>query len=44
MPRKKGTPNTPQIIIDEINKKHKNGRSLRELAIEYGNPSRQSKT
>ena len=38
MPRKKGTPNTPQIIIDEINKKHKNGSSLRELAIEYGKP------
>ena len=38
MPRKTGTPNTPQIIIDEINKKHKNGRSLRELAIEYEKP------
>ena|GEM_PF-693695 len=38
MPRKKGTPNTPQITIDEINKKHKNGSSLRELAIEYGKP------
>ena len=38
MPRKTGTPNTPQIIIDEINKKHKNRRSLRELAIEYEKP------
>ena len=38
MPRKKGTLNTPQIIIDEINKKHKNGSSLRELSIEYEKP------
>ena len=38
MPRQKGTPNTPQVIIDEIVEKHLNGKSIRELATEYEKP------
>lgn len=38
MPRRKGTPNTPQVVIDEIIQKHQNGVSLKELAQEYNKP------
>lgn len=38
MHRKKGTRNTPQAIIDEIVRKHKEGISTRELSEEYGKP------
>ena len=38
MRRQKGTPNTPQPIIDEICQKHRAGKSNRELAAEYGKP------
>ena len=38
MPRQKGTPNTPQVVIDEIIQKHQNGVSLKELAQEYNKP------
>jgi len=38
MPRRKGTPNTPQAIIDEIIRKHSEGISVRELAREYAKP------
>ena len=38
MPRKKGTRNTPQAIIEEIVRKHKEGMSTRELSEEYGKP------
>jgi len=35
MHRQKGTPNTPQAIIDEIIEKHNQGKTKRELADEY---------
>lgn len=38
MPRHKGTPNTPQGIIDEIVQKHQEGEPLKSLAKEYGKP------
>ena len=38
MPRQKGTPNTPQAIIDEIIEKHRKGKPLRELVVEYEKP------
>lgn len=38
MPRKKGTPNTPQVIIDEIVAKHRAGIPIRALAQEYDKP------
>jgi hypothetical protein len=38
MHRQKGTPNTPQVIIDEIIEKHREGKTLRELAVEYEKP------
>ena len=38
MRRQKGTPNTPQSIIDEICQKHRAGQNKRELAAEYGKP------
>lgn len=38
MHRKKGTRNTPQAIIDEIVRKHKEGISTRELSEGYGKP------
>ena len=38
MPRRKGTSNTPQIIIDEIVTKHQSGMSIRELSEEYKKP------
>jgi len=38
MSRKKGTPNTPQSIIDEIVRKHSEGQTKRELSEEYGKP------
>ena len=38
MPRRKGTLNTPQIIVDEIMKKHDNGVSTKELSKEYDKP------
>ena len=38
MPRSKGTPNSPQAIIDEIMTSHANGKSVRELSIEYVKP------
>ena len=38
MPRRKGTPNTPQIIIDEIVTKHQTGISIRQLSAEYKKP------
>ena len=28
MPRRKGTPNTPQVIIDEIVRRHHEGETL----------------
>ena len=36
MHRKKGTPNIPQAIKEEIVRKHENEMSTRELAEEYG--------
>ena len=36
MHRQKGTPNIPQTIKDEIVRKHEEGASTRELAVEYG--------
>ena len=38
MSRKKGTPNTPQIIINEIIEKHAEGSSVKELASAYRKP------
>lgn len=38
MSRKKGTPNTPQSIIDEIVAKHRAGATRQELSVEYGKP------
>jgi transposase len=38
MAREKGTPNTPQAIIDEIVRKHEGGLSRKALAEEYGKP------
>ena len=38
MPRRKGTPNTPQEIIDEIVRKHQGGATIRELASKYDKP------
>lgn len=38
MPRRKGTPNTPPEIIEEIKARHAEGDSIRELAEEYGKP------
>jgi hypothetical protein len=38
MPRKKGTPNTAQVVIDEIIAKHSDGKNNRELSMEYGKP------
>lgn len=38
MHRQKGTRNTPQVIIDEIVRKHTEGKSTRELSVEYGKP------
>ena len=38
MARKKGTPNTPQIIINEIIEKHKKGNTIKEIAREYKKP------
>ena len=38
MPRKRGTPNTAQAIIDEIVQKHAQGVTKRELAEEYHKP------
>ena len=38
MPRRKGTPNTPQIIIDEIVAKHQTGVSIRPLSAKYKKP------
>lgn len=38
MSRAKGTPNTPQSIIDEIAKKHRQWISRRQLAEEYRKP------
>lgn len=38
MPRKKGTPNTPMEIIEEIIEKHKAGATRKELAEEYKKP------
>jgi hypothetical protein len=38
MPRQKGTPNTPQSIIDEIVSRHVAGATKRELAAEYEKP------
>ncbi len=38
MPRQKGTPNTPQTIIDEIVRRHHEGETLRLLTAEYGKP------
>ena len=38
MPREKGTPNTPQSIIDEIIERHRQGITIKQLAQEYGKP------
>ena len=38
MHRKKGTPNTPQAIIDEIVSKHRSGVTVSSLAKAYGKP------
>lgn len=35
MLREKGTSNTPQVVINVIMEKHKNGVSSKELSIEY---------
>lgn len=43
MSREKGTPNTPQVIIDEIAAKHKAGATRRELTEEYGKPLKTGK-
>ncbi len=38
MHRQKGTPNTPQAVIDEIVRRHREGETVRSLAAEYGKP------
>ena len=38
MPRRKGTLNTPQKIIDEIVGKHREGESIKSLAEKYNKP------
>ena len=38
MPRQKGTPNTPQKIIEEIVRKHHEGESIKALAAKYNKP------
>ena len=38
MSRQKGTPNTPQTMIDEIVARHSQGKTLRELSAEYEKP------
>lgn len=38
MARKKGTPNTPQNIIDEIVEKHHQGVTLKSLSEGYAKP------
>lgn len=38
MPRAKGTRNVPQVIVEEIVKKHAQGMTRRELSEEYGMP------
>ena len=38
MPRRKGTLNTPQKIIDEIVRKHHEGESIKSLAEKYNKP------
>jgi len=38
MPCKKGTKQTPQIIIDKIIKEHQNGISIKELSVKYDKP------
>ena len=38
MPRRKGTPNTPQKTIDEIVRKHHEGESIKSLARKYNKP------
>lgn len=38
MPRKKGTRNTPQSIIEEIITKHRGGATLKSLSLEYDKP------
>lgn len=43
MSRKAGTPNTLQIIIDEIVRKHQNGVTVCELATEYRKPIKKIK-
>lgn len=38
MPCRKGTKQTPQIIIDEILREHQNGVSAKELSVKYDKP------
>ena len=38
MPCRKGTKQTPQVVIDEIIKEHQNGVIIRELSIKYDKP------
>ncbi len=35
---KKGIPNTPQVIIDEIVRRHHGGETFKSLAVEYNKP------
>ena len=44
MPRQKGTPNTPQKIIDEIVRKHREGESIKSLVEKYNKPFKTIKT
>ena len=38
MPRRKGTLNTPQKIIDEIVRRHHEGESIKSSAEKYNKP------
>lgn len=40
MPCRKGTKQTPQVIIDEILREHQNGVSVKELSVKYDKPFR----
>lgn len=38
MHREKGTPNTPQAVIEQIVRRHHAGETIRALSDEYGKP------
>ena len=40
MPCRKGTKQTPQVIIDEILREHQNGVRVKELSVKYDKPFR----